>query len=50
MIRKLIKMSFRKLSDVSVGRVLKKLGFTPQKPLHKAYQKNEVLVNEWVAS
>lgn len=51
MIRKLIKNEFSvKLSDVSVGRLLKKLGFTPQKPLHKAYQKDEVLVNQWVTS
>lgn len=51
MIRKLIQNEFAvKLSDVSVGRLLKKIGFTPQRPLHKAYQKNEVLVNEWVTS
>ncbi|WP_348645665.1 winged helix-turn-helix domain-containing protein [Marinobacter sp. S6332] len=28
-----------RLSDVSVGRLLRNLGLTPQKPLHRAYQK-----------
>ncbi|WP_226860208.1 IS630 family transposase [Desulfoluna spongiiphila] len=33
--------------QVSVGRLLKKLGLPPQKPLRKAYQRNEELVTKW---
>jgi len=35
------------LSEVSVGRILKTLGFTPQRPLYKAWQQNPVLVSKW---
>jgi len=35
------------LSEVSVGRILKTLGFTPQRPLHKAWQQNPALVSRW---
>jgi transposase len=43
MIRKLIKNEFSvKLSDVSVGRLLKKLGFSQQKTLHQAYQASTI--------
>ena len=35
------------LSEVSVGRILKTLGFTPQRPLHKAWQQNPTLVSRW---
>ena len=37
-----------KLSLVSIGKLLADLGFTCQKPLYKAIQKNDTLVNEWV--
>ena len=37
-----------KLSEVSVGRVLKTLGFSPQRPLHRAWQQNPSLVQEWL--
>ena len=50
MVRELIKRELAvKLSEVSVGRLLKKLGFTPQKPLHRAYQQNPELVLTWQA-
>jgi transposase len=39
MVRDLIRDQFGvKLSLVSVGRLLKKMGLSPQKPLHRAYQ------------
>jgi len=39
MIGELIKRKYGlRLSEVSVGRLLKKLGFSPQKPLRRAYQ------------
>lgn len=31
-----------------VGRYLKRWGFTPQKPIKRAYQRNEKKVNEWL--
>ena len=38
-VRELIRQKFNvRLSDVSVGRLLRNLGLTPQKPLHRAYQ------------
>jgi transposase len=50
MVRELIEREFDiKLSEVSVGRLLKKLGFTVQKPLHRAYQQNPQLVLIWQA-
>lgn len=49
MIRKLIKDQFQvSLSEVSVGRILKTLGFTPQRPLHRAWQQDPVLVEDWL--
>lgn len=36
-----------KLSESSVGRLLRQLGFTCQKPLYRAYQKNPELIKEW---
>lgn len=33
-----------KLSDVSVGLLLRKLGLSPQKPSYRAYQQDEVKV------
>lgn len=36
------------LSKWTVGRYLKKWGFTPQKPLKKAYEQNPVTVEKWL--
>jgi transposase len=48
MIRTLIRDTFGvKLSDVSVGRLLRKLGLSPQKPLRRAYQRDEEKVKDW---
>jgi transposase len=48
MIRELIRKEFDiRLSDVSVGRLLHKIGLSPQKPLRKAYQRDEAKVQEW---
>lgn len=35
------------LSKASVGRVMKLLGFTPQKPLYRAWQQDPALVRQW---
>lgn len=49
MIGDLIKDKYKqRLSDVSVGRLLKKLGLTPQKPLMRAYQQDEEAVRRWL--
>jgi transposase len=51
MVRDLIKDQFSvKLSLVSVGRMLKKMGLSPQKPLHRAYQQDPDLVQQWLES
>ena len=51
MVRDLIWDQFRvKLSLVSVGRLLKKMGLSPQKPLHRAYQQDPNLVQQWLES
>lgn len=48
MIRELIWQRFRvKVSKVTVGRILKKLGMTPQRPLYRAWQQNLEKVREW---
>lgn len=48
MVRELIREKFAvKLSDVSVGRLLRKMGLSPQKPLRRAYQRDEEKVNTW---
>jgi transposase len=49
MIRELIRKEFKaKLSAVSVGRLLKRLGLSPQRPLAKAYQQNPQEVEKWL--
>jgi transposase len=49
MIRELIKRKYKvSLSEVSVGRILKTLGFSPQRPLHRAWQQDPVLVQNWL--
>lgn len=51
MVRDLIRDQFGvKLSLVSVGRLLKKMGLSPQKPLHRAYQQDAELVQQWLDS
>jgi transposase len=50
MVRELIMREFRvQLSEVSVGRLLKKLGLSPQRPQRRAYQQDELLVVKWMA-
>jgi transposase len=47
-VRELIRREFKvRLSDVSVGRLLRNLGLTPQKPLHRAYQQKPEAVAQW---
>ena len=49
MVRDLIVEHFGvKMNVTSVGRLLKKLGFTVQRPLYRAYQKNPEQVDRWV--
>ena len=49
MIRDLIREKFGvSLSEVSVGRLLKKLGLTPQRPLRRAYQQDPKRVERWL--
>lgn len=48
MIRKLIKQRFAvRLSDISVGRLLRKLDISPPKPLYRAFQQDEEKVTAW---
>ena len=48
MIAALIKQQFNlKLSKTSVGRLLHQLGFSCQKPLYRAYQRDPGLVQQW---
>jgi transposase len=47
-IRELIKREFGvSLSEVSVGRVMKRLGFSAQRPLYRAWQQDPRLVKRW---
>ena len=47
-VREMIRREFRvKLSDVQVGRVLRDIGLSPQKPLYRSYKQNPELVEEW---
>ena len=36
-----------RLSETSVGRLLRKLGLSPQRPLHRAYQQDQAAVEHW---
>ena len=48
MVRELIRREFGvRLSEVSVGRLLRKLGLSPQRPLYRAYQQNPEAVRRW---
>ena len=48
MVRELIRDHFGvRLSEVSVGRLLRKIGLSPQKPLYRASQRDESLVDHW---
>jgi transposase len=50
MLRELIRREFAvRLSEVSVGRLLRKLGLSPQRPLDRAYQQNPEAVAGWKA-
>jgi len=47
-IRELIRREFAvNLSEVSVGRLMRRLGFSPQRPLYRAWQQDHKLVDEW---
>ena len=48
MVRELIRREFNiRLSAVSVGRLLHKMGLSPQRPLWRAYQQNPTAVERW---
>ena len=50
MIRELLRRAFGvRLSEVSVGRLLGKLGLSPQRPLYRAYQQPPGAVARWKA-
>src|ERR671934_424345 len=50
MVRELIRREFGvRLSEPSVGRLLRKLGLSPQRPLYRAYQHNPEAVARWKA-
>jgi transposase len=50
MVKELIERKYGiKLSVVSTGRLLKKLGLSCQKPLMKAFQQDQVIVQQWIA-
>lgn len=48
LIAELIRSRFKvALSEVTVGRILKKLGMSVQRPLYRAHQQNPELVERW---
>ena len=48
MVRQVIRREFRvALSVVSVGRLLRTMGLSPQRPLYRAYQQNPEAVQRW---
>lgn len=48
LVARLIDQQFEvELSTVTVGRILKKLGMSPQRPLYRAYQQDLERVREW---
>lgn len=48
LIREVIRKEFNvRLTEVSVGRLLRRLGMSPQKPLYRAYQQNPEVVSAW---
>jgi len=50
MVRELIWREFKvKMSEVSVGRLLKKLGLSPQRSTHRAIQRDELSMFKWLA-
>lgn len=50
MVRELIRREFGvRLSKVSVGRLLRSMGLSPQRPLWRAYQQNPEAVERWKA-
>lgn len=50
MVKELIERKYgTKLSVISAGRLLKKLGLSCQKPLMKAFQQDPVIVQQWIA-
>lgn len=49
MVRDLIAQRFKvRLSEVSVGRLLRELGLSPQRPLARAYQRDPARVEAWL--
>jgi transposase len=51
MVRELIRDRFGVyLSEVSVGRLLRKLGLSPQRPLSRAYQQDPQMVESWLGA
>ena len=49
MVKNLIMDQFGiELTEVSVGRLLRVMGLTPQRPLHRAYQQNPARVANWL--
>lgn len=50
LIAQLIEREFKiKLSILTVGKVMHALGFSPQRPLHRAWEQNAALVSNWRA-
>jgi transposase len=48
MVRELVRREFGvRLSEVSVGRLLRTMGLSPQRPLHRAYQQDPEKVTRW---